>query len=58
MKREPVYKDGRLVGHEAHYPPVFITVRDVRGYDSIMQAIPARVVFEPVTRQRGMFDDD
>jgi hypothetical protein len=58
MKREPVHEQGRLIGHNVHYPPHYITVRDMRGYDSIIQVIPERVVFEPVERQRGMFDDE
>lgn len=58
MKREPVYERGRLTGHNVRYPAIYITVRDLRGYDSIMQAVPERVVFEPVARQRGIFDDD
>lgn len=58
MKREPVYEGGRLTGHNVHYPPSYITVRDIRGYDSLIQARPARTVFEPVERQSSMFDDE
>jgi hypothetical protein len=58
MKREPVYVGDRLTGHNVHYPPAYIKVRDMRGYDSIMQVQPARVVFEPVARQRGIFDEE
>lgn len=58
MKREPVYEGSTLIGHKILYPAVFITVRDLRGYDSIIQAVPAREVFEPIARQRGMFEDD
>ncbi|WP_162600831.1 hypothetical protein [Paraburkholderia sp. C35] len=56
MKREPVYVGERLTGHNVHYPPVYITVRDMRGYDSIIQARPARVVFEPIKGQPGLFE--
>jgi hypothetical protein len=58
VTREPVYDGATLIGHKIRYPAVFITVRDQRGYDSFIQAVPAREVFEPLDRQPGMFDDD
>jgi hypothetical protein len=57
MKREPVHENGKLIGYQVTAPPVYITVRDMRGYESIIQAQPARDEFEPVKRQRGMFDE-
>jgi hypothetical protein len=55
---EPVYEGGRLIGHNVTRPPFYVTVRDARGYDSVIQAQPLRTVFEPVAQQRGMFDED
>jgi hypothetical protein len=58
MTREPVYEGRTLRGHNVTYPPFYVTVRDARGYESIIQAQPQRTVFEPVTRQRGMFEEE
>lgn len=58
MKREPVYGGERLAGYNVHYPPVYMKVRDIRGYESIMQSVPARVVYVPVESQHGMFDEE
>ncbi|WP_429470872.1 hypothetical protein [Paraburkholderia sp. WSM4175] len=58
MTREPVHERGRVIGHNITYPPFYVTVRDARGYESLIQAQPGRTVFEPVTRRRGMFDED
>ncbi|WP_018420575.1 MULTISPECIES: hypothetical protein [Paraburkholderia] len=47
-----------MIGHNITYPPFYVTVRDARGYESVIQAQPGRTVFEPLTRRRGMFDED
>ncbi|WP_186083621.1 hypothetical protein [Burkholderia gladioli] len=59
MTREPVYDaGGALTGYRVTHPAHFITVRDDRGYDSIICVRATRVEFEPIARQRGMFDDE
>lgn len=58
MKREPVYEDGALIGHKYTVPASYARFRDVRGYESIVLMRPEREVFEPIERQRGMFDDE
>lgn len=58
MKREPVYDGEQLIGHNVHYPASFMTFCDKRGYVSLFQVLPARIVFEPIEAQRRMFDED
>jgi hypothetical protein len=58
MKREPVYEGDRVIGHDVHYPDAYMTLRDARGYESLVLATPAHVVFVPVESQPGMFGED
>ncbi|MDF0506543.1 hypothetical protein POK33_37965 [Burkholderia cenocepacia] len=58
MKREPVYEGGVLIGHKYTVPASYARFRDERGYESIVLMRPEHEVFEPIERQRGMFDDE
>lgn len=57
MEETPVYEDGVLVGYNWSAPALFIVVQDDRGYSSVIQAQPARTIFEPCLNQFRIFDD-
>ncbi|WP_157650714.1 hypothetical protein [Burkholderia ubonensis] len=58
MTLEPVYEDGKLIGHKYTVPASYARFRDARGYESIVLMRPEHEVFEPIERQRSMFEDD
>jgi hypothetical protein len=58
MTREPVVKNGKVVGHNVTTEPVYIRVRDDRGYESIIQIHPRETRFEPAARQRSLLGEE
>jgi hypothetical protein len=56
MTREPVVKNGKVVGHNVTTEPVYIRVRDDRGYESIIQIHPRETRFEPAARQGSLIE--
>jgi len=57
MTREPIIENGRVVGHTVTTEAVYITVRDNRGYESIIMIHPRETVIEPLARQSKIFDE-
>jgi len=58
MTREPVIERGKVIGHNVTREAFYIRTRDARGYESIQLLHWPTTVFEPVKRQRGMFEDE
>jgi hypothetical protein len=57
MTREPVVKNGKVVGYNVTTEPVYIRVRDDRGYESIIQIHPRETRFEPAARQPSLIEE-
>jgi lipopolysaccharide biosynthesis protein len=57
MSREPIMESGRITGYRVTTGPVYITVRDNRGYESTIMIHPRETIIEPVARQSGIFDE-
>jgi len=55
MTREAIIENGRLTGHRVTSEAVYITVRDNRGYESIIMIRPRKTVIEPLVRQSEIF---
>lgn len=58
MTREPIFVAGEVTGHNVTTDPVYTTIRDMRGYESIVLLHWPTTVFEPIKRQRGILDED
>lgn len=57
MTREPIIENGKVTGHRVTTEAVYITVRDNRGYESVIMIHPRETIVEPVARQTGIFDE-
>jgi hypothetical protein len=56
MTREPVIERGKVIGHNVTREPVYIRVRDDRGYESIIMIHPRETVFEPAAKQGSLIE--
>jgi len=57
LTREPIIENGKVTGHRVTTEAVYITVRDNRGYESVIMIHPREAIVEPVARQTGIFDE-
>jgi hypothetical protein len=58
VTREPIIENGRRTGHRVTTEAIYITVRDNRGYESIIMIRARETVVEPLARQGGMFENE
>jgi len=57
LTREPIIENGKVTGQRVTTEAVYITVRDNRGYESVIMIHPRETIVEPVARQTGIFDE-
>lgn len=57
MTGEAIMENERIIGHRATTEAVYITVRDNRGYESVIMIRTRETVIEPIPPQSGIFDE-